>query len=87
MANLSNRLSEFKNFFGITDNLDQEFKLDDKGGLLVKWGDGYLYLTNSRNPNKFLAKTTMQYKLKYGIEFLRALKIAPPKKVKKTRKC
>jgi len=28
----------------------------------------------------------MQYKLKYGIEFLRVLKIAPPKKVKKKDK-
>ena len=86
MVNLSNKLIEFKKFYEITDDLDQEFKLGDNGALLVRWGDGYRLLTNSRNPNKFLAKTTMQYKLKYGIEFLRVLKITTPKKVKKEEK-
>ena len=50
--------------------------------MLAKWKDNYYYLSNKRDPKKFLSKTTLQYKLKYGIEFLRALKIVPPKKLK-----
>ena len=86
MVSLSNKIREFKDFYSITGDIGLEFKIDEKGGLLVKWGDEYRILTNSRNPNKFLAKTTMQSKLTYGIEFLRALKIVPPKKVSKRAK-
>ena len=84
MTKLYNEVFEFRRHFNITSNFapDQEFRLDEEGNLLAKWKDNYHYLTNKRDPKKFLSKTTMQYKLKYGIEFLRALKIVPPKKLK-----
>ena len=83
MTNLYNKVFEFRRHFNISDfALDQEFRLDEEGNLLAKWKDNYYYLTNKRDPKKLLSKATVQYKLKYGIEFLRALKIVPPKKLK-----
>ena len=82
MSTLSNKIDSFKTFHKITDNIDNEFILDEKGNLSVKYGNDFYRLTNSKNSDKFLAKTTMQYKLRYGIDFLRALKIVPPKIVK-----
>ena len=86
MMNLSAKILEYKNSFDIPESINQEFKLDDKGGLLVKWGDDYRYLTNSRSPNKFLSKRTLQFTRKYGIEFLRALGIMSSKKIKEKKK-
>ena len=37
------------------------------------------YLTNRRNPTKFLSVSTMQHKLKYGVNFLRDFKLIEPK--------
>ena len=84
MTKLYNEVFEFRRHFNITSDFapDQEFRLDEEGNSLAKWKDNYHYLTNKRDPKKFLSKTTMQYKSKYGIEFLHALKIVPPKKLK-----
>ena len=77
MTKLYNKVFEFRRHFDITSDfaLDQEFRLDEDGNLLAKWKDNYHYLTNKRDLNKYLSKTTLRYKLKYGIKFLRALKI------------
>ena len=82
MLRLSNKVNDFKNHFQIKGDIDYEFKLDNKGNLIVVYGGQDHYLTNTRNPNKFLAISTMQDKLKYGIKFLRDMKIVAPKKAK-----
>ena len=81
--NLNEKVLEFKRQFNITADFapDQEFKLDDNKNLLAKWQNNFYFLTNQRNPTKFLAKKTMQNKLKYKVDFLRALKIMQPKKL------
>ena len=86
MATLSNKIKDFKQFFNIKELTNQNFKLDEKGGLVVKWNDEWRLLTSSRNSNTFLSKTTLQYKRQYGIEFLRALKIVPSKSASKKLK-
>ena len=43
------------------------------------WNNEDYYLTNKRNPTKFLSVSTMQHKLKYGVNFLRDLKLIEPK--------
>ena len=63
---------------------DQVFKLDPKGNLIAVWNNEDYYLTNKRNPTKFLSVSTMQHKLKYGVNFLRDLKLIEPK-VSKTK--
>ena len=83
MTNLSNKLYDFIQFFNITENIDHQYGFDKQGGLHVKWNDEWRSLTNSKNPDKFLSKSTLQYKTKYGIDFLRALKTVPPKKTLK----
>ena len=79
---LSKKISEFKEFHKITDDIDQEFKLDDGGSLWVKWDGGYKILTR-KNPNKFLTLTTMKYTNKYEANLLRSLKLIPPKPLPK----
>ena len=79
MANLNNKVQEFRHHFNITESFDQVFKLDPKGNLIAVWNNEDYYLTNKRNPTKFLAVSTMQHKLKYGVNFLRDLKLLEPK--------
>ena len=81
MANLNNKVFEFKRYFNITEDFrdDQVFKLDRSENLITVWNNRDYYLTNRRNPTKFLSKSTMQNKLKYGVNFLRDLKIIAPK--------
>ena len=43
------------------------------------WNNEDYYLTNKRNPTRFLSVSTMQHKLKYGVNFLRDLKLIEPK--------
>ena len=43
------------------------------------WNNEDYYLTNRRNPTKFPSVSTMQHKLKYGVNFLRDLKLIEPK--------
>ena len=43
------------------------------------WNNEDYYLTNKRNPTRFLSFSTMQHKLKYGVNFLRDLKLIEPK--------
>ena len=77
MANLNNKVFEFRRHFDITDDFkdDQVFKLDPRGKLITVWNNKDYYLTNKRNPTKFLSVSTMQNKLKYGVDFLRELKL------------
>ena len=81
MANLNNKVLEFKRHFNITEDFrdDKVFKLDPRGNLITVWNNKDYYLTNRRNPTKFLSKSTMQYTLNYGVDFLRNLKIIAPK--------
>ena len=81
MANLNNKVLEFKRHFNITEDFrdDKVFKLDPRGNLITVWNNTDYYLTNRRNPTKFLSKSTMQYTLNYGVDFLRNLKIIAPK--------
>ena len=82
MTNLNNKVQEFRRHFNITAESfkdDQVFKLDPKGNLIAVWNNEDYYLTNKRNPTKFLAVSTMQHKLKYGVNFLRDLKLIEPK--------
>ena len=81
MTNLNNKVQEFRHQFNITKSFkdDQVFKLDPKGNLIAVWNNEDYYLTNKRNPTKFLAVSTMQHKLKYGVNFLRDLKLIEPK--------
>ena len=81
MANLNNKVQEFRHQFNITKSFkdDQVFKLDPKGNLIAVWNNDDYYLTNRRNPTKFLSVSTMQHKLKYGVNFLRDLKLLEPK--------
>ena len=43
------------------------------------WNNEDYYLTNKRNPTRFLSVSTIQHKLKYGVNFLRDLKLIEPK--------
>ena len=81
MANLNNKVQEFRHQFNITKSFkdDQVFKLDPNGNLIAVWNNEDYYLTNKRNPTKFLSVSTMQHKLKYGVNFLRDLKLIEPK--------
>ena len=80
MADLNNKVQEFRRQFNITaESFDQVFKLDPKGNLIAVWNNEDYYLTNKRNPTKFLSVSTMQHKLKYGVNFLRDLKLIEPK--------
>ena len=81
MANLNNKVQEFRRQFNITKNFkdDQVFKLDPRGNLIAVWKNEDYYLTNKRNPTRFLSVSTMQHKLKYGVNFLRDLKLIEPK--------
>ena len=81
MANLNNKVQEFRRQFNITKSFkdDQVFKLDPNGNLIAVWNNDDYYLTNRRNPTKFLSVSTMQHKLKYGVNFLRDLKLIEPK--------
>ena len=81
MTNLNNKVQEFRRHFNITKSFkdDQVFKLDPKGNLIAVWNNEDYYLTNKRNPTKFLSVSTMQHKLKYGVNFLRDLKLIEPK--------
>ena len=81
MANLKNKVSEFRRQFNITKSFkdDQVFKLDPRGNLIAVWNNEDYYLTNKRNPTRFLSVSTMQHKLKYGVNFLRDLKLIEPK--------
>ena len=81
MANLKNKLDEFRRQFNITKSFkdDQVFKLDPRGNLIAVWNNEDYYLTNKRNPTRFLSVSTMQHKLKYGVIFLRDLKLIEPK--------
>ena len=81
MANLNNRVFDFRRHFNITKSFkdDQVFKLDPMGNLITVWNNKDYYLTNRRNPTKFLSVSTIQHKLKYGVDFLRDLKLIAPK--------
>ena len=81
MANLNNKVQEFRRQFNITKSFkdDQVFKLDPRGNLIAMWNNEDYYLTNRRNPTRFLSVSTMQHKLKYGVIFLRDLKLIEPK--------
>ena len=81
MTNLNNKVQDFRRQFNITKSFkdDQVFKLDPNGNLIAVWNNEDYYLTNKRNPTKFLSVSTMQHKLKYGINFLRDLKLIEPK--------
>ena len=81
MANLKNKLVDFRRQFNITERFDQVFKLDPKGNLIAVWNNEDYYLTNKRNPTRFLSVSTMQHKLKYGVIFLRDLKLIEPKAI------
>ena len=80
MADLSNKVLEFRRQFNITKSFkdDQVFKLDPNGNLIAVWNNEDYYLTNKRNPTRFLSVSTMQHKLKYGVNFLRDLKLIEP---------
>ena len=86
MANLDNKVSEFRRHFSITGEDKHVFKLDPEGNLIAVWNNRDYYLTNRRNPTKFLSVSTMQFKLKYGIDFLRDLKLVAPKVSRKKEK-
>ena len=60
MANLNNKVFEFRRHFNITGEDEQVFKLDPEGNLIAVWKNKDYYLTNRRNPSKFLSKSTMQ---------------------------
>ena len=81
MANLKSKVFDFRRHFNITKSFknDQVFKLDPRGNLITVWNNEDYYLTNRRNPTKFLSVSTMQHKLKYGANFLRDLKLIEPK--------
>ena len=83
MADLNNKVQEFRHHFNITKSFkdDQVFKLDPNGNLIAVWNNEDYYLTNRRNPTKFLSVSTMQHKLKYGVNFLRDLKLIEPKAI------
>ena len=83
MADLNNKVQEFRRQFNITKSFkdDQVFKLDPNGNLIAVWSNEDYYLTNRRNPTKFLSVSTMQHKLKYGVNFLRDLKLIEPKAI------
>ena len=79
MANLKNKLVDFRRHLNITKSKDdQVFKLDPKGNLIAVWNNEDYYLTNERNPTRFLSVSTMQHELKYGVNFLRDLKLIEP---------
>ena len=80
MANLNNKVQEFRRHFKIiAESFDQVFKLDPRGNLIAVLNNEDYYLTNKRNPTRFLSVSTMQHKLKYGVNFLRDLKLIEPK--------
>ena len=80
MADLNNKVQEFRRQFNITaESFEQVFKLDPKGNLIAVWNNEDYYLTNKRNPTRFLSVSTMQHKLKYGVNLLRDLKLIEPK--------
>ena len=75
---MESRIQEFKDFHGITDNLDnQEFQLDDR--LSVKYNDEWIPLTKKND--SFYSKTTLK---KYGTDFLRTVGLMPPKNPRPT---
>ena len=86
MANLNNKVFEFRRHFNITDDSigDQVFKLDPRRNLITVWNNKDYYLTK-KNPTKFLSVSTMQNKLQYGIDFLRDLKLIAPKVSRKKK--
>ena len=88
MANLNNEVFEFRRHFDIADDFkdDQVFKLDPRGNSITVWNNKYYHLTNKRNPTKFLSVSTRQNKLKYGVDFLRDLKLIAPKVSRKKEK-
>ena len=81
MANLKNKLVDFRRQFNITKSFkdDQVFKLDPRGNLIAVWNNEDYYLINKRNPTRSLSVSTMQHKLKYGVNLLRDLKLIEPK--------
>ena len=81
MANLNNRVFDFIRHFNTTESFkdNQVFKVDPRGNLITVWNNEDYYLTNRKNPTKFLSVSTMQHKLKYGVIFLRDLKLIEPK--------
>ena len=81
MANLNNKVFDFRRHFNTTKSFkdDRVFKLGPRGNLITVWNNKDYYLTNRRNPTKFLSVSTMQHKLKYGVNFLRDLKLIEPK--------
>ena len=88
MANLNNKVSEFRRHFNISDSFREDIvlRLDLDGNLIAVWNNRDYYLTSRRNPTKFLSVSTMQFKLKYGIDFLRDLKLVAPKVSRKKEK-
>ena len=86
MADLRNKVFDFKTHFNIKKKLEDDkiFKLDPSGNLITTWKNKDYYLTNRRNTDKFLSKTTMRNTLKYGVDFLREYDIIPPKKSKES---
>ena len=81
MTNLNNKVFEFRCHFDITEEFkgNHVFKLYPMGNLITVWNNKDYYLTNRRNSTKFLSIVTMQHKLKYGVDFLRDLKIIATK--------
>ena len=67
MANLNNKVFEFRRNFNITKGFidDHVFKLELSGNLITVWNNRGYYLTYRRN----LSVSTMQNKLKYGVDF------------------
>ena len=86
MTNLNNTVLDFRRHFNITGEDEHVFKLDPDGNLISVWNNRDYYLTNKRNPTKFLSVSTMQFKLKYGIDFFKDLKWLAPQHAKVTRK-
>ena len=78
---MNNKVFEFRRHFDITEEFkgNHVFKLDPMGNLITVWNNKDYYLTNRRNPTKFLSIATMQHKLKFGVDFLCDLKIIAPK--------
>ena len=70
MANLNNKVQEFRRQFNITKSFkdDQVFKLDPNGNLIAVWNNEDYYLTNKRNPTRFLSVSTMQHKLNKSLK-------------------
>ena len=75
MTNLNNKVQEFRRQFNITaESFDQVLKLDPKGNLIAVWNNKDYYLTNKRNPTRFLSVSTMQHKLNRSLKKISASK-------------